>query len=611
MAENRTSRTIEPVHQSVAKLLGSQHTFQAPRYQRNYAWGWTEITSFLRDLDRCVKLRIAKENSRHHFFGGLVTVEAKVAGSSRTNLQVVDGQQRLATFAMLISQLKHALFQLAEQLTDADLQQTLRKRAQLLQDQYEIFPDEIRLQNIDVPRIQLSDPDQPFFASLLAGEATKADRKSHELLLAAYDQIGKYLQELVQEAGGDLASAAERLHHVHEVLRSDWTIIHMAAGDKADAYMLFQVLNDRGLSLTEGELLRSATLELLDGAVGLPDLNEAEACWNDMLGGDTLVVKSALSGLYASQVGQWPSKSTLLDDYMVAFFPVTVGVTTLDARAAAELIHQIRSLKDDFDRVKSMSAGDWPIAQSPAVNQWKRNRLRLLIQHLRYMDAIPLLVSACQLKDADFANVVRLLERFAFRYTVMCDGNRGKALELLNGYAVIIRRSPTAFRFADLRRDLLDLVETYASDDTFGQALTNLRYSRTEATNKPLKYLLMTLEDFVRWHAEGGQGSPICRDETRVLDFETGTIEHVYAENTEPPDNSLLPLLDSLGNLTYLSSPENDAAGAKPFEKKRPYFQKSSSLLNQKIGENATWTPAIVEGRTQALVAMAIKIFSI
>ncbi len=611
MAEEKVNRTIEPVHQSVAKLLGSQQTFQAPRYQRNYAWGWSEITAFLNDLDRCVRLRVGKEPSRHHFLGGLVTVEAKVPGSSRTNLQVVDGQQRLATFAMLVSQLKRALLDLAgNEGCEEQLARTLGKRAQLLQDQYEVFADEIRLQNVDVPRIQLSEPDQGFFMALLERKNPGVERKSHEHLKAAYDQIGEYIDDLVEEANGNIATAAERLHEVHEVLKSDWTIIHMAAADKNDAYMLFQVLNDRGLSLTEGELLRSATLELLEPLVGLAELNEAEDCWNDMLSGDPQKVRDAISALYASQVGQWPSRSTLLDDYMTVFFPAAAG-RNLDIRSAGELLQQVKNLKADYDRVKSVTAGDWPYPASQRVNQWKRNRLRLLIVHLRYTDAIPLLVSACQLQDAVFSELVRLIERFAFRYSAIGDGNRGRALEALNRHAVSIRRDANGFRIGDLRRDLASLCETYASDETFNQTLSSLRYSRTEATNKPLKYLLMTLEDYARWFDDGAQGAPVCRDETRILDFETGTIEHVYAENTEPVDYSLLPLMDTLGNLTYLSGPENNAAGAKPFNEKKGYFENSSSLLNRRIGANTVWTPAIIEERTQNLVAMGMKIFAV
>jgi hypothetical protein len=222
-----------------------------------------------------------------------------------------------------------------------------------------------------------------------------------------------------------------------------------------------------------------------------------------------------------------------------------------------------------------------------------------------------LFVAACQLKETVFADVVKLVEKFAFRYFVICDGNRGRALEVLNRHAIAIRRQGDDFRVADLRRDLAALCETYASQETFHQGLLSLRYSRTEATNKPLKYLLMTLEDYARWFQDGAQGAPTCRDETRILDFETGTIEHIYAENTVPADNSLLPLLDTLGNLTYLSSPENIAAGAKPFNDKKVYFAKSSSLLNREIGESAAWTPDAVEQRTSRLVGMGIKIFAI
>ncbi|WP_165448029.1 DUF262 domain-containing protein [Rhizobium leguminosarum] len=611
MAEEKVNRTIEPVHQTVAKLLGSQQTFQAPRYQRNYAWGWSEITAFLNDLNRCVRLRVGKEQSRHHFLGGLVTVESKVPGSSRTNLQVVDGQQRLATFAMLVSQLKRALVDLAgREGCEDSLARTLRKRAQLLEDQYEVFADEIRLQNVDVPRIQLSEPDQGFFTALLERKDPSAERKSHEHLKAAYNQIGEYIDGLVDEATDNIAAAAERLHEVHEVLKSDWTIIHMAAADKNDAYMLFQVLNDRGLSLTEGELLRSATLELLEPAVGLLELNEAEDCWNEMLSGDPQSVRDAISALYASQVGQWPSKSTLLDDYMTVFFPAAAG-RDLDTSSAGELVQQVRNLKADYDRVRSITTGDWPYPASQRVNQWRRNRLRLLILHLRYTDATSLLVSACQLEDTVFSELVRLLERFAFRYNAIGDGNRGRALEVLNRHAVSIRRGASDFRLGDLRRDLASLCETYASDETFGQSLLSLRYSRTEATNKPLKYLLMALEDYARWFDDGAQGAPVCRDETRILDFETGTIEHVYAENTQPADDSLLPLMDTLGNLTYLSSAENNAAGAKPFNEKKGYFQNSSYLLNRRIGENAVWTPTIIETRTRTLVAMGMRVFAI
>jgi hypothetical protein len=612
MADQPASRFIEPVHQSVAKLLGGQQTFQAPRYQRNYAWGRTQVSVFLRDLDACLKNRLGgAEKLRHHFFGGLVTVDAKVAGSSRSNLEVVDGQQRLATFAMLVNQLKRTLVALANSLPPENqaLREVLLRRVELLVSSYEIYADEIRLENVDVPRVQLSVPDQPFFAALLRGEAPEPARKSHRLLASAYGQIGEYLQAFVAQAEHD-GGRAERLHLVHEVLRNEWTIIHMAATEKSDAYMLFQVLNDRGVTLTEGELLRSATLEALADVSGVEVLNEVEDHWNDMLAGEAHVVRNILGWLYASQVGEWPSPSTLVHDYLQVFFPAATVDTRLDERGVRNLLEQVRGFHAEFDRVTNIVAGAWPPSLSEGVSAWKRNRLRLLTLHLRYTDCVALLASACLLKPMDFASLVLCLERFAFRFAVLGEGPEDKAREVLNRYAVDIRRSPETFRLAPLKADLAALCEAHVPLDVFRRVVEDLRYVKSEIGNKPLKYLLMTLEDFASWYSQNPQGSPVCRDETRVLDFEAGTIEHVYARNADAPDATLDPVVDTLGNLTFLSGAENDAAAAKGFTQKRPLFAKSASLMNREIAERTDWTAQVVETRTAQLVEMSARIFT-
>jgi hypothetical protein len=152
---------------------------------------------------------------------------------------------------------------------------------------------------------------------LLGGGAPALERKSHRLLAEAYKQIGDYVRDLVDSAA-DASAKAERLHLLHEVLKTDWTIIHMAATNQDDAYMLFQVLNDRGVSLTEGELLRSATLEAMEQAAGLGQISEVEEL-DEVLAEEPHIVRNAIGWLYASQIGQWPSRGTSLDDYMLAF----------------------------------------------------------------------------------------------------------------------------------------------------------------------------------------------------------------------------------------------------------------------------------------------------
>ncbi|HZF43680.1 MAG TPA: DUF262 domain-containing HNH endonuclease family protein [Sphingomonadaceae bacterium] len=614
MAEDadENSRLIVPVHQSVSKLLSTQQTFEAPRYQRNYAWDGHEISAFLSDLDICVRRRLADQAGRHHFFGGLVTVKAPVADSTRVNLQVVDGQQRLATFAMLISRLKRLLVETAAALGEGDeLKPVLQTRARTLNSSYEFYPDEIRLKNVDVPRVSLSAPDQPFFAALLAGEPGEPIRKSHALLKEADRRIGEYLHELIADCG-DGASRAERLQAVHDVLKADWTIIHMAATARDDAYMLFQVLNDRGVTLTEGELLRSTTLEALEKAAELPIIEEVEDLWNDMLGQKTNVVSNAFGWLYASQLGSWPSRGTMLDDYVAAFFPSMPSDGTMDEAAMRGLVSEIRSLSAEFHRVQELIRGEWPAALTQGSSAWDRNRLRLLTKHLRYVDCISLLVAACNLKTKKFVELVLLLERFAFRYAVISEGPVDRARAVMNRHAVEIRRDPDTYRVGELRADLADLIDAFAGDGEFKSAIEQMRYSHGENGNGSLKYLLLTLEDYTAWYDENSQGAaPVCRDKMRLLDFETGTIEHVYAQNVDDADPTLDAFVDTLGNVTLLSGPENDQAANKKFPDKRPIFAKSTSTMNRRIAEHEEWTVEAVETRAAKLTEMAVRIFRI
>lgn len=610
MADEKAKRLIEPNHQTVARLLSAQQTFQAPRYQRNYAWGPDEIAAFLRDLESCVQRRLGGENGRHHFFGGLVTVDSPIPGSSRSNLQVVDGQQRLATFAMLIAQLRRTLVTLAGTIGEGEkLKGVLEQRAASLTSSYEILQDEIHLENVEVRRVQLSSPDQPFFAALLAGEEPAQDRKSHRLLADAFRMIGEFLQDQVDGAPDEVAKA-ERLHTVHEVLRADWTIIHMAASAKEDAYMLFQVLNDRGVSLTEGELLRSATLEAMEQAAGLEQINEVEDLWNEMLAGEPHVVRNAVGWLYASQIGQWPSRGTSLEDYLLAFFPAVPRDGKLDERGVAEVVGQARTLLGEFRAVHLLVAGDWPVATT-GTTAWQRNRLRLLTRHLRYTDCISLLIAATHLPVAKFVKIVELLERFAFRYHVIGEAPADRARTVLNRFAVDIRREPEAFNVGALQDELRKLVDRHIPDETFKVSVEQTRYSHGQFGNKPLKYLLMTLEDFHRWFEDNPQGDPVCRDQTHILDFEGGTIEHIYAQHADDQDATLDALVDTLGNLTVLSGPENDRAGARPFAQKRELYMESASMMNRQIGECEHWTVETIDERAQRLVDMSMRVFKI
>jgi len=601
---------ILPSQVTIGALLETTGTFEVPKYQRNYAWRSEEVASFLNDLDLCLTGR-REAKPRHHFFGGVVTAHAVIAGSSRQHHELVDGQQRLATFLMLIVQLKQAMRRLVDSVDPAaaELIKFLNETAELLEKRFEHQRDRINLNWMTVPRLQLSLPDHDFFEGLLAGKAVAPERISHERLRDAHRTIGQHLDSLVAAAGDDTARATV-LENVLKVVEEDWTVIHMAAQVRDDAYMLFQVLNDRGKSLTEGELLRATTLEAI-APVALAAENVAmEKQWDEILSGRDLDIREGLMWAFASQIGSWPGKSTLLSDLQTGLFPMATPGQALSRAQADALVAAVDSLAADFATLRSIKRGDWPLPAHQATTAWDRDRLRLLVVHLKQTDCLPLLAAATLLTPQKFADVAQALERFCFRYSVMVEGPKIEAAEIMNAQAVEIRRDPQVYRLGSITSELRRLIDLHAPDDVFRARLETLRYLRSES-NKPLKYLLMTLEHYVRWFDEGANGRPACRDRMRVLDFENATIEHIYPENAAIADPALIPLLDTLGNLTILSPEENDKAGAKLFPAKRPYLEASTSTLNNQIALEPDWNADAISRRQDRLIDMAVRVFAV
>lgn len=602
---------INPAQVSIGELLSNRGTFTVPKYQRNYAWDENQIASFLKDLDLCRSARLAdSEKPRHHFFGGIVTASAPVTGSTRQNNELIDGQQRLATFKMLMVQLRQAMLRLshaAQQAGDAQVHEFLAGRATILADRYETFSEGMNMRIVKVPRVQLSVPDQPFYEALLRGANPPPQRKSHELLAGGFAAIGQHVDAAL-DGLADFAAKTAALEMIIQVVEMDWTVIHMAATERKDAYMLFQVLNDRGRSLTEGELLRASTLEAIEPVAPANVMEVVETSWDAILAGRNLDIRTGLQWVYASQVGDWPGRSTLLDDLTRNLFPPLAAEEPLTREQADEVAAAVASLEHDFDILGDIMGGEWPMPPHQAIRAWDKDRLRLLIVHLKQVDCLPLLIAASQLTPQHFSDIVQALERFCFRYSVMVDGPPLEAIAIYNRHAVEIRRAAAAFRPGALIDDLGELVERLAPDEVFRPRLEALHYPRSES-RKPLKYFLMTLEHHCRWFDDGAQGRPLCRDRTRVLDFENSTIEHVYPEHAAQPNTDLEPYLDTLGNLTILGPEDNDAAGDKSFADKKGYFADSHSLMNRQIAAEADWTVEAILRRQERLVQMGLRVF--
>lgn len=603
---------VEPEHASVGSFFLNSPMFRVPKYQRSYAWEKSEIDDYLKDLDECYNCRKSNQPS-NHFFGGMVSVEKKVTGVVKQHeYELVDGQQRCATFVITIAALinsYYSLLDLAKKNGDAANEKIITNRINRLFERFIEFEQEVNRNTEKVEALVLSKADEQFFRDLTRNNSVYVDRESHTRLKNAFYSILEKINDL-KDTAGNITQQIDNLEHIQMVIDVDFSIIHIVTYSHKEAYKLFQVLNDRGKSLTEGDLLRAKTLELLEGFNSRQ--SSSEDIWNNILKDNTKETEYYLKWIYASYKGKRPGRSTLFDDYLEAFFPEN-NLANITSNDADNIQNTIREILEEIKIARKISIGSWPFSSSQRpITGWDRNRLNLLIRELGLTVSLPLLLASFHLGEIKFSKITQILELFLFKYKIISNAHIEAAVSIFHKHCLLIRANITTYDIGALRTDLNSLMSSKVNEIQFRASLDGLSYT-VGGGNKPLKYLLMTLEHYKRWYDLGANGTPKCLDKTRIYDFSSTTIEHVYPRNASGNviDATLEPFKNSIENLTFMGPTDNVAGRSDSFQTKKSIFLASSVGLNIDIGNLTQWSTLELTSRKLSLKNMACAIFVI
>lgn len=228
-----TDSVIEFEQIGIGNIL-DRYRLHVPKYQRDYAWTAAEVTSFLQDIT----LAIQTDESQY-FLGTIVTIR-------RNNdvLEVVDGQQRLATTALLMSAMRVLVGDsnanlrslISDLLTSIDVK-TLQEEAQ----------------------ISLNFADNDVFKSLIVdgkvGNGFIKTRNSHVLLSNAFEAAKAHLQTITKGVAPE--NAVTVYQQWIEYFTSKVKTILLRVSDDASAFTMFETLNDRGLSVSQADLIKN------------------------------------------------------------------------------------------------------------------------------------------------------------------------------------------------------------------------------------------------------------------------------------------------------------------------------------------------------------------
>ncbi|TYT22802.1 DUF262 domain-containing protein [Dictyoglomus thermophilum] len=242
---------ISAKEKSIRELLKDKR-YLIDYYQREYKWQTKQVKELIEDLVECFLEDYDPEDSREkianyskYYLGAIIICEKDA------QKYIIDGQQRLTTLTLLLIYLRNIL-------KDEDQKAKLYSL---------VFSDVFgkKTYNIDV------EERKPYLDELVKGNVPDINgvSESIENLIESYKEIPTFFPD-------DFDDKAF-------LYFSDWLIenvylVEITTHVEEDAYKIFETMNDRGLSLTPIEMLKSYLLSRISDT---NKRNEAAKVWRE------------------------------------------------------------------------------------------------------------------------------------------------------------------------------------------------------------------------------------------------------------------------------------------------------------------------------------------
>lgn len=550
---------------SLKSLLAvDEQQFRIPPYQRPYAWTSEQIDDLWDDL--------LDNLGGGHFLGSLV-----FSSEDENRPLVIDGQQRLTTLMLLLSAVRdeahtRGLDKLVAQIDKRMLADDLaggddRFKFKTGTANWPVFRDLVLRGPTDPQRKVVGDFDKPV-------------RARNGALL---DNLGRLRGHLVGRLGA-LAEVEQAgwLETLTKFVLEKVELVVIEVRSLADAFLLFETLNDRGLQLSAADLLKSHLLGEIARHAGDEDVDAAAAEWDAML--DSLGPQVDVSRFLRHYLlGRYPKVQK--DDVFRLFRDL---VATNGATAVLEGLKVAAGHYGEFEAPEK-------IAHEPT------RRVLTDLQTLRAVTCyIALLPARRLLSEQDFLAYARLAEVLTFRYSSVV-GLGTNDLERKYHEAAKLLLDADGPRLAESRAVLLAAMP---DAQQFTLAFERLAMGRQYL----LRYALRKIEQ----HLSAGLEKEIkASDLVHIEHVMPQTLSDGWREALGPDAERHAEYVNRWGNLTLFFAGLNIPASNKPFAEKKSYYEKSQVELTQRLCDHDAWGPVQIEQRQRWLAEVAERLWRV
>jgi uncharacterized protein with ParB-like and HNH nuclease domain len=539
----------------VVNVLTENRKYIIPSYQRPYSWSEEHTIQLIKDIYDSFE-----EKTQEYFIGSLICID-----KGNNEYEVVDGQQRLTTLSLILAKIRDLV-------NNRRLKENLQNR---------VLPINPYTNESEKPRLKVRKKEEDLYLHyILQGKNEyRPENPTHteKLFINNFDVIGNYLMDNLSE---------ERLPELAKYILENVYIIFVQTNSFASSYRLFHVLNTRGLSLKQSDLLKNSLFEIAERTHKSSD--DIERHWSEIE--EIIGVENIDKFLSVYEFSRKTNKNR-----------VASGVHL--AKNLSELVNSYFN-KDvvDFVRDLKKSARYYQcIKEVNFKNEKTKQTFQLLIDNIieEWVPPILAYLNKNGTESIEFSEFVTLFEKC---YLHQWFSKKYKNSRESICYDVIVNIN-TNESFEKIKEGMI----SYANNDELIRYLHSDIYE-SHNSFKLSKYVLLKIDQEM-------QDSSVIKHYSGTI-----TIEHVlpqvmkddYWTNRFSSDDHKI-WVHKLGNLTLLNGHKNSKSQNFGFDKKREIYSEKSNKVSFDIAKNVLeykeWNIKNLKHRHELLLEFAKNIW--
>ncbi len=533
-----------------------------PPNQREYSWSEREVKRLFFDF-----ARVLSEGGAY-FLGTIVTIPRTSADRELEILEVVDGQQRLATTAILLAAIRNYLDTHGEEVLVESVNN-------------EFLTGIDRSKRMRMPKLTLNVDDNQLFSDIITGTPTSEPvRSSHRLLLAAATEAKKHVRNIVSTS--DPKDHGDVLNRWVSFIEHGAIAVLLRVPDDADAYKMFETLNDRGLRTSQADLIKNFLFSR-----GNSRLPEVQLRWAYMRGAleamdddDVTTINFLRHSLIA--MGGFLREAEVYD---------RVQDIVKSEQAAVAFSSELEQLANSYIASFNPEHARWNDYPDGARRSIEVFNL-LNIKPMRPL--ILAITSSMEPRQAAkcFEYLVSLGVRLLIATTTRSGSVEGPLADA--AHSTFLKETDSLSKLADKLKAIVP------GDRDFREAFEDAKVSNARFARYYLRSLEMTARNEREpWFIPTGDGSVI-------------NLEHVLPKQPEGNWDSFTEeehrsYINRIGNLALMQASSNSNLRSDAFSDKREIYRSSPYLLTSQLAEAEEWTAEAIVMRQKRMAELAIR----